>query len=470
MAERAQRLVGVGARKGEIVKSHWSPGLSLAVAVVLGAVIAGVVWAGVDEPAVAQGRGLLVVAGWRLETSVLFAVAWAVFGVLSMMPFDRRSRAHAEELREVARTLGLAYEVGVVKDSRGQHPGAPLFERWVLCENRLSGTIDGAPAAMFDLMTSEGTGEGERKRSWTVILFAQSRLPFFVCVPRRSTTWAERATLTPINFDPRAEDAMTREAVAAFEKAYVLGLSDTVSASAEDAIRRHFCAPRLEAMAQYPNWHVQSAGGFLVFALSWTAPAADRPALWDEALELRRALLMPLAPGVTPIPAAPGMDVGRQRDRRAGRRAGCLAGAVLGSFGSFIAFSVFMATRMGPAGRHFRPSELQLMPFFYFGSILGGLLIGTLAGRWLGGLMADLRYTPTPGGVPRPKVHKGWVAAGAFLGSVIGMAIGMGLTIVVERQVQARWSIPIVFFSPPVLFLVLGGFAGLNFARRRAAQ
>ena len=41
---------------------------------------------------------------------------------------------------------------------------------------------------------------------------------------------------------------------------------------------------------------------------------------------------------------------------------------------------------------------------------------------------------------------------------------------VVERQVQARWLIPIVFFSPPVLFLVLGGFAGLNFARRRAAQ
>ena len=91
---------------------------------------------------------------------------------------------HAEELREVARTLGLAYEEGEVKDSRGLHPGAPLFERWVLCENRLSGTIDGAPAAMFDLMTIEGTGEGERRRSWTVILFAQSRLPFFVCVPR----------------------------------------------------------------------------------------------------------------------------------------------------------------------------------------------------------------------------------------------------------------------------------------------
>src|SRR5262249_50821959 len=158
-----------------------------------------------------------------------------------------------------------------VKDSRGLHPGAPLFERWALCENRISGTIDGAPAAMFDLTTIEGTGEGEPRRNWTVILFAQSRLPFFVCVPRRFTTGAERVNLTPINFDPRGADQMTRQAVAAFEKIYVLGLSDSVSASGEDSIRRHFCAPRLEAMAQYPNWHVQSAGGFLVFALSWTA-------------------------------------------------------------------------------------------------------------------------------------------------------------------------------------------------------
>jgi hypothetical protein len=110
------------------------------------------------------------------------------------------------------------------------------------------------------------------------------------------------------------------------------------------------------------------------------------------------------------------------------------------------------------------------MPFFYFGSILGGLLIGTLAGRWLGGLVSDLRYSPTPGGAPPPKIHKGWVAAGALLGWVIGAAVGMGLTMVVERQVQARWLTPILFFSPPALFLVLGGFAGLTFARRRAAQ
>ncbi len=106
------------------------------------------------------------------------------------------------------------------------------------------------------------------------------------------------------------------------------------------------------------------------------------------------------------------------------------------------------------------------MPFFYFGSILGGLLIGALAGRWLGGLAADLRYSPTPGGAPPLKIQKGWIAAGALLGCVIGVAVGMGLTMLIERQVQARWLVPILFFSPPVLFLVLGGFAGLTVARQ----
>ena len=111
-----------------------------------------------------------------------------------------------------------------------------------------------------------------------------------------------------------------RQAVADFEKVYVLGLSDTASASGEDAIRRHFCAPRLEAMARGPrDWHVQSASGFLVFALSWTAPAADRPELWHEALELAQALLAPLfSPPWAPFPPRQGMDMGRQHTAAAG--------------------------------------------------------------------------------------------------------------------------------------------------------
>jgi hypothetical protein len=384
------------------------------------------------------------------------------------MHFDRRSREHAEESRGVASTLGLDYEEGRVTDSRGLHPGAPLFERWVRCENRLSGTIDGAPAAMFDLTTIEGTGDGERERSWTLILFAQSGLPFFVCVPRRWSTAPERAALTPINFDARAEDARTHQAVARFEKRYVLGLSDTAPASGEDPIRRHFCAPRLEAMARYPNWHVQSASGLLVFALSWTAPAADRPALWHEALELRQAILAPLSHAVSPIPAAPGMDVGRQRTRRGGRRAGCLIGGVLGFFGSLIAFGALLTSRTEHNAGGFGPDQAIRLLIGFFIGIPSSLLVGGLLGSWLGGLVADLRYRAAPGCAPAPKISKGWVAAGAMAGWVVGAGFGMGLTTVVMGHVGARWVMPVLFFSPPVLGLILGGLAGLSFARRRA--
>jgi hypothetical protein len=472
MAEPAQRLAARVTRKEKkrLLEHRGIAFLAVAALVVCGAIIGRVSWSAVETKVVINDLGPLVRTGWRVDPSSLLTGAWAICGILSMIQFGRSAKAHAEELREVAKTLRLAYEEGEVKDSRGQHPGAPLFERWVLCENRLSGTVDGALAAMFDLMTIEGTGDGETRRNWTVILFSESRLPFFLCVPRRWTTGRERATLTPLNFDPRAMDEKTRQTVTAFEKIYVLGLTDTVSASGEDKIRQHFCAPRLEAIAQYPNWHVQSAGGFLVLALSWTAPAADRPELWHEALELRRALLAPLAPEVTAIPAAPGMDVGSQRDRRAGRRSGCLAGAFLGAFGSFIAFSAFMATRMGPGANHLQPSALHWMPFCYFGIILGGLVFGAFVGSWLGGRVADLRHSPASGIGPVPRISKGWVGAGAILGWIVGGAVGMGLTALFRREFQGDWLTPILFFTPAVLLLVVGGFAGLNIARRQAAQ
>ncbi len=68
---------------------------------------------------------------------------------------------------------------------------------------------------MFDLTTIDRTKEDELRCVYTVIQFAQSRLPTFVCVPRSWKTLGQRATVSPISFDPRAEDAMTGQAVAA---------------------------------------------------------------------------------------------------------------------------------------------------------------------------------------------------------------------------------------------------------------
>jgi hypothetical protein len=126
---------------------------------------------------------------------------------------------------------------------------------------------------------------------------------------------------------------------------------------------------------------------------------------------------------------------------------------------------------MGQAGRRLQPPVLELLPFIYFGSLLGGLLIGIVMGAWIGARVADLRYVPSPQSAAAPKINEIWVGAGAFVGCIVGGVIGMGLMgLMVVLGVPAHWLTPILLFSPPVLCLVLGGFAGLTFARRRAQQ
>jgi hypothetical protein len=102
--------------------------------------------------------------------------------------------------------------------------------------------------------------------------------------------------------------------------------------------------------------------------------------------------------------------------------------------------------------------------------VISSLVVCGILGSWLGGRVADLRYRPNPDGAPAPKVGKGWVVAIAVLGWIVGGAIGMGLTVLVTKTLRTMWLVPILFFTPPVLGLVLGGFAGLGIARRRAAQ
>jgi hypothetical protein len=384
----------------------------------------------------------------------------------------RQARALRAELHEVARGLGLAYEEGDVEVFPGARPKQPFGDEWSRCQNRLSGTSDGVPAHMFDLTTtSPGPGDKTDSR-WTAVLFQQTHLPEFVCIPKSWSTVRYRRLMSSVILDPEVGDQMTRQAVADFQIPYELCVPKTAVRSHEDEVRRLFLAPRLEALARCPGWYVQSSATCLLFARSGTAPAANRPALWHEAIEIRRALLAPVSSAAMSIPVAPGMERDRQSNRQGGRSWGRLSGTVLGLFGGFIAFSVFMFSRMGPAGPGHRPSALHLMPLVFFGSTLGGLLIGTVVGTWLGGRLADRSYRPTPDGAPAPTIGIndafGWVVAGAFAGFVLGAVIGMGLATVLARVIPFHWVMPIVFLSPPVLCLLLGGFAGYRVARRRA--
>ena len=96
--------------------------------------------------------------------------------------------------------------------------------------------------------------------------------------------------------------------------------------------------------------------------------------------------------------------------------------------------------------------------------MISSLIVGGIVGSWLGARVADLRYRPTPDGAPALKVGKGWVVAIAVLGWIVGGAIGMGLTALFSRTLRTMWLVPILFFTPPVVCLVLGGFAGLGIA------
>jgi hypothetical protein len=59
----------------------------------------------------------------------------------------------------------------------------------------------------------------------------------------------------------------------------------------------------------------------------------------------------------------------------------------------------------------------------------------------------------------------------ALVGVVGAGAIGGGrLWFVLNQVIPFHWVMPIVFFSPPVLCLLLGGFAGYRVACRRAAR
>ena len=140
---------------------------------------------------------------------------------------------------------------------------------------------------------------------------------------------------------------------------------------------------------------------------------------------------------------------------------GGVAGAVVGFFGSFIAFAAVMFSR--------RPGPGQSpLVFAFFPVVVGGLVVGIVAGIRLGGWLADRGYRPTPGGSPGRPMNRGWVFAGAMVGWMLGFPIGMGLTMVLTRQIQARWMMPITFFTPALVCLLLGGFAGYRVARVRA--
>jgi hypothetical protein len=441
---------------------NWVAPLGAAVA---GAIGGAVFWYTLRD-ATFNGRPIVARLGWPLETPVVFAAVGAIVGALAAVFSNRRAQSLRADLGDVAVELGLAYEPGDVKIAPEARPRELVVGAWGRCQNRLSGSIDGVPAQMFDLTTVSQSGEDAASRHWTSVLFGKTRLPPFACIPKHWSTVRDRSLTSSVNFDQSIGDLITREAVADFQKTYHLCVPDTLVRSEEDEVRGLFRLPRLEALAKYPGWYIQSADGCLLAARSGAAPATDRPALWHEAIEIRRALLAPVSSALLPIPAAPGMERDRERARQIGRSGGALVGVVAGFFGSFIAFAASTFGR-GRAGHQF--------VFAIFPLMIGGVVVGALVGRTLGGRLADRSYRPSSDGAPAPQVSIrsawGWIIAGSFLGWIVGGIIAMGLaTTVLPKKGQPGWWVPIAFFSPPAICFISGGVAGYRVAQGRAVK
>jgi hypothetical protein len=295
-----------------------------------------------------------------------------------------------------------------------------------------------------------------------MVFFEQTDLPAFSCFPDVWWTKIDRIHMSAVNFDPEIGDPMTRETVAEFQKLSQVCLPETATRSEEEEIRRLFRVPLMAALVRQPGWFIQSADECLVLARRGIAPGEERATLWRDAGALRRALLARESRARMPIPAAPGMERGREENRRVGRAGGGMAGAFLGFFGSFIAFATFMLNRIGG------PSPYAMLAFMPI--MIGGLVVGALVGSSVGRWLADRTYRPAPDGEPAPKIARGWVLAGAFIGWGVGLVIGLALVTVIGKLVPNAWFLPIVFFSPPLLFVVLGGAKGHRVGRRWQAR
>ena len=369
-------------------RSVW---LALVWPLIAGAIGGGVLWFILNQ-IVVNGRSILERAGPPFRTPVLFVLAGAVVAGIAAFLTNRRAQALREALHGVAGELGLRYEEGDVQVPPEARLKVPLFAHWSRCANRLSGKSHGVPAQMFDL-TTVPPGE-EPQGLWTVVVFEQTDLPAFACFPNVWWTRRDRTRMSSLNFDEAVGDELSRQAVTEFQTAYQVCLRQTAAGSDEDEARR-LCAPRMAALARHPGWCIQSADGCLVLARCGIAPAAGRVTLWQEAHDLRRALLAPVSSAVTAIPAGPGMDRGRVQNRQVGKAGGGVAGAMIGFFGSFIIFACVM---FGVRGR---PSPYFM--FAFFPVVIGGLVIGAVMGTWVGKMLADRTYRPAPAARRRPR-------------------------------------------------------------------
>ncbi len=440
-------------------------------AAAVGAVLGGVLWGFLSGLIAINGKRFHAGLGPPLDSPLTFAAIGGLIASLVVLIKQRKQRLIREELSQAAEELDAEIELGAVDVPAESRPKVPLFKNWTKCANRFRKTIDGCPAEMFDLTCTDRAGENTTVSRWTVIVIHETGFPAFVCLPKLRSTIPQRSVTPAMSFDVTDTDSLTRSAVARFDAAYQLTLLDhdetMFDVAVEKQIRSFFVAPRLDGLANSPNWYIQSHGGSLVLACRSILPPSERVGLWCSAEGLFRTLAAPVSPESSPIPSLPGMGLEQQKHRLSIGTVGKIAGAFVGFVGTFFVFTIIMIAGFFRQGAINGPLNglFAAHPF----AVLAGTILGGAIGSKISRRYADRTYRPSdPKGPPRAKVDPAWMFVGAFLGWTSGMLVVFVVHLLPLPRLNIPWLEPILFFAPCIGLLVGGGALGYRLGKRKA--
>lgn len=358
---------------------------------IIGAIAAVVLFYFLNNLMVVNGAGLLVRQGFPWSDVWLWSVAGGCIGGLATLVKLRREGIHALEIAAAARTMRLEYRPQIARPDLGDAAQMPLFAKWNKGTHHLAGQVDNVLVQMLDYTYEERGDESTSYYSQTVVLLPGTvRLPSFELRPRDfAMRMLGMMGLPGIAFEHYDAEAAT--VIESFTSRYhlsrgvdkeLLNLGQSLqnlepteaTDRAEDDVRSLFSLEVLHYFANHAGWHVQSSGQFLAFWQRKTiVPGADRERFLADALEARNVLTAIGArtrTAMIPAPAPPPDPL-----LAPARFAGTMIGLVAGFFGGFV---LFVATIFGPAAQFG-----WWMPVGFFGSTIGGLVLGALVGNRL---------------------------------------------------------------------------------------
>jgi len=231
------------------------------------------------------------------------AVGFAI-GCIGALIRATRLAAHARAAREVATEQGREFA-----ELYELPPGAesmPAFAGWSTGRHAMTGSADGIHVHIFDCTTVQKGDDSATVTGRTVALLPADGLPDFDLRPRTvGRKLLGLAGFEGVTFDPDAAGPADADAVRRFGEQFQLNIGDPLTlfqtlpdgeapdrADREAAVRRLFAPALMAAVNDFPDYAVESAGGYLaVWRGSGVQPPRRRPDLWDAAVALQAAFL-----------------------------------------------------------------------------------------------------------------------------------------------------------------------------------